>query len=98
MKHLVPKDAFYGYIKQSWHRYWGLNQIAVELENPFGDDPNDLPLPETHDTCELAQQPSSFSTVSSRVPKTMCSGAPPAHNASHLIFSPVAKCNAFNHQ
>ena len=29
-------------------RYWGLNQIAVELENPFGDDPNDLPLPETH--------------------------------------------------
>jgi hypothetical protein len=30
--------------------YWGLNQIAVELENPFGDDPNDLPLPETHDT------------------------------------------------
>jgi predicted membrane chloride channel (bestrophin family) len=28
--------------------YWGLNQIAVELENPFGDDPNDLPLPETH--------------------------------------------------
>ena len=25
-------------------RYWGLNQIAVELENPFGDDPNDLPF------------------------------------------------------
>merc|ERR550537_1472006 len=28
--------------------YWGLNQIAVELEQPFGDDPNDLPLLETH--------------------------------------------------
>merc|ERR1719230_288360 len=27
--------------------YWNLNQIAVELENPFGDDPNDLPLLET---------------------------------------------------
>jgi predicted membrane chloride channel (bestrophin family) len=28
--------------------YWNLNMIAVELENPFGDDPNDLPLIETH--------------------------------------------------
>eukprot|EP00427_Karlodinium_veneficum_P006685 CAMPEP_0169179514 /NCGR_PEP_ID=MMETSP1015-20121227/67674_1 /TAXON_ID=342587 /ORGANISM="Karlodinium micrum, Strain CCMP2283" /LENGTH=316 /DNA_ID=CAMNT_0009254553 /DNA_START=135 /DNA_END=1082 /DNA_ORIENTATION=+ len=24
--------------------YWSVNYIAVELENPFGDDPNDLPL------------------------------------------------------
>merc|ERR1712216_433009 len=28
--------------------YWGLNQIAVELENPFGDDDNDLPLIDMH--------------------------------------------------
>ncbi|KAF4726346.1 Zinc finger, RAN-binding domain containing 2, partial [Perkinsus olseni] len=28
--------------------YWGLNQIAVELENPFGDDKNDLPLEHVH--------------------------------------------------
>ncbi|KAF4670957.1 Zinc finger, RAN-binding domain containing 2 [Perkinsus chesapeaki] len=28
--------------------YWGLNQIAVELENPFGDDKNDLPLDHVH--------------------------------------------------
>merc|ERR1719387_774931 len=28
--------------------YWGLNQIAVELENPFGDDDNDLPLVDMH--------------------------------------------------
>lgn len=28
--------------------YWGLNQIAVELENPFGDDENDLPLEHVH--------------------------------------------------
>merc|ERR1719210_1142026 len=24
--------------------FWGINYIAVELEQPFGDDPNDLPL------------------------------------------------------
>lgn len=28
--------------------YWGLNEIAVELENPFGDDMNDLPLVGLH--------------------------------------------------
>ncbi|KAF4670959.1 Zinc finger, RAN-binding domain containing 2 [Perkinsus chesapeaki] len=28
--------------------YWGLNEIAVELENPFGDDDNDLPLKHVH--------------------------------------------------
>ncbi|KAF4697953.1 Zinc finger, RAN-binding domain containing 2, partial [Perkinsus olseni] len=28
--------------------YWGLNEIAVELENPFGDDDNDLPLEAIH--------------------------------------------------
>ncbi|EER01022.1 hypothetical protein Pmar_PMAR025120 [Perkinsus marinus ATCC 50983] len=28
--------------------YWGLNEIAVELENPFGDDDNDLPLKQVH--------------------------------------------------
>eukprot|EP00746_Dinoflagellata_sp_MGD_P146177 gnl/MRDRNA2_/MRDRNA2_78688_c0_seq1.p1 gnl/MRDRNA2_/MRDRNA2_78688_c0~~gnl/MRDRNA2_/MRDRNA2_78688_c0_seq1.p1 ORF type:complete len:472 (+),score=35.28 gnl/MRDRNA2_/MRDRNA2_78688_c0_seq1:156-1418(+) len=28
--------------------YWGLNEIACELENPFGDDPNDLPVMEIH--------------------------------------------------
>ncbi|KAF4670958.1 Zinc finger, RAN-binding domain containing 2 [Perkinsus chesapeaki] len=28
--------------------YWGLNEIAVELENPFGDDDNDLPLEDIH--------------------------------------------------
>jgi predicted membrane chloride channel (bestrophin family) len=28
--------------------YWGLNQIAVELEAPFGDDDNDLPLLDMH--------------------------------------------------
>lgn len=28
--------------------YWGLNEIAVELENPFGDDANDLPMLELH--------------------------------------------------
>jgi len=28
--------------------YWGVNQIAVELENPFGGDANDLPLAEVH--------------------------------------------------
>ena len=33
--------------------YWNLNMIAVELENPFGDDPNDLPLIETH-SCAAA--------------------------------------------
>jgi hypothetical protein len=26
--------------------YWSINYIAVELEQPFGDDPNDLPLHE----------------------------------------------------
>merc|ERR1712048_1317291 len=24
--------------------FWSINSIAVELEHPFGDDPNDLPL------------------------------------------------------
>eukprot|EP00397_Hematodinium_sp_SG-2012_P050416 GEMP01058586.1.p1 GENE.GEMP01058586.1~~GEMP01058586.1.p1 ORF type:complete len:416 (+),score=75.02 GEMP01058586.1:187-1434(+) len=28
--------------------FWGLNEIAVELENPFGDDLNDLPLVAIH--------------------------------------------------
>lgn len=28
--------------------YWGLNRVAREMENPFGEDPNDLPL---HDFC-----------------------------------------------
>jgi len=28
--------------------YWGLNEIACELENPFGNDSNDLPLLEIH--------------------------------------------------
>jgi len=28
--------------------FWGLNEICGELENPFGDDPNDLPLVEIH--------------------------------------------------
>lgn len=28
--------------------YWGLNRVARELENPFGEDANDLPL---HDFC-----------------------------------------------
>lgn len=28
--------------------YWGLNQICAELENPFGEDVNDLPLLEIH--------------------------------------------------
>jgi len=28
--------------------YWGLNEICGELENPFGDDANDLPLVEIH--------------------------------------------------
>jgi len=28
--------------------YWGLNEICAELENPFGDDPNDLPLVGIH--------------------------------------------------
>merc|ERR1719361_2011339 len=26
--------------------FWGVNYIAVELENPYGDDANDLPLRE----------------------------------------------------
>lgn len=30
--------------------YWGLNAVAQELENPFGDDANDLPLREFCDT------------------------------------------------
>jgi len=29
--------------------YWGLNEIATELEEPFGDDLNDLPLVQMHD-------------------------------------------------
>ena len=24
--------------------YWGLNELTVELEEPFGDDANDLPI------------------------------------------------------
>jgi hypothetical protein len=28
--------------------YWGLNAVAIELENPFGEDVNDLPL---HELC-----------------------------------------------
>merc|ERR1719456_1710455 len=27
---------------------WSLNDLAVELEMPFGDDPNDLPLVDVH--------------------------------------------------
>merc|ERR1719487_3020413 len=30
--------------------YWGLNAVAMELENPFGEDVNDLPLKELCDT------------------------------------------------
>jgi hypothetical protein len=30
--------------------YWGLNRVAIEIENPFGDDPNDLPLKALSDT------------------------------------------------
>merc|ERR1719316_2372699 len=26
--------------------YWGLNELAIELENPFGEDINDLPVEE----------------------------------------------------
>merc|ERR1719409_1479663 len=28
--------------------FWSLNELAVELEMPFGDDDNDLPLVELH--------------------------------------------------
>merc|ERR1719386_439723 len=28
--------------------YWGLNEICAELENPYGEDPNDLDLIEMH--------------------------------------------------
>eukprot|EP00451_Oxyrrhis_marina_P030923 CAMPEP_0204362590 /NCGR_PEP_ID=MMETSP0469-20131031/39724_1 /ASSEMBLY_ACC=CAM_ASM_000384 /TAXON_ID=2969 /ORGANISM="Oxyrrhis marina" /LENGTH=415 /DNA_ID=CAMNT_0051351201 /DNA_START=89 /DNA_END=1333 /DNA_ORIENTATION=- len=30
--------------------YWGLNEIAIELENPFGNDDNDLPLEAVHNS------------------------------------------------
>lgn len=29
--------------------FWGLNEIAKELENPFGEDPNDYPLYDAHE-------------------------------------------------
>merc|ERR1719313_2499411 len=33
--------------------FWGIHEIAVEVENPFGTDPNHLPLKPLHDSvCE----------------------------------------------
>jgi len=36
---------------------WSLNYVAVELEDPFGDDPNDLPMVEMHNDylCSLEE-------------------------------------------
>jgi putative membrane protein len=39
----TPAAAFMSAFLVSFS-FWGVNYIAVELENPYGDDPNDLPL------------------------------------------------------
>merc|ERR1719261_1251427 len=40
--------------------FWGIHEIAVEVENPFGIDANQLPLPPLHDSVCVALYEASY--------------------------------------
>jgi predicted membrane chloride channel (bestrophin family) len=62
--------------------YWGLNRVADELENPFGEDANDLPL---LDFCEMYNQQVRETSVACLRDEFICSKS--EGNASVHVYS-----------